>query len=565
MLKFKDYEYQRPDIAGYKKEMTDLLDQFVKAQSAEDQVKIMNLMIEKEKHLDSMENLAYIRNSIDTKDEFYEAEMDFMDENMPEVEAIKTNYYKALLKSNFKDQLIQTFGDLLFRKAENQIKTFDDAILEDSKIENKLATAYRKLIASAEIDFDGKKLNLSQMTPYRESEDRDMRKKANEAYFGFMSDNQPELDRIYDELVEVRTRMARTLGYENFTELGYRRMERLDYNQDMVKVFRDQVRDFIVPICNELRGRQTKRLDLENLKYYDQIFRFKSGNPKPKGDPDWIISKADKMYKELSSETDEFFKFMRDRDLLDLVTKKGKASGGYCTYIANYESPFIFSNFNGTLGDVTVLTHEVGHAFQVYSSRDAIVPEYNWPTSEAAEIHSMGMEFITWPWMDEFFLEEGDKFRYVHLEEGLQFIPYGVSVDEFQHFVYNNPTASPEERRAKWREIEKTYLPHLDYDGLDYLEAGGFWHKQGHIYEAPFYYIDYTLAQMCAFQYLTKSLENREEAWASYLKLCKAGGKDSFLGLLKLAGLESPFEQGSVEKITTVIKDWLDGVDDSKF
>lgn len=564
-MKFNDYKYQRPDIEGYKQTVQELLTSFENADSAEQQIVIMNELIQKEKDVNTMVELCYIRNTIDTTDKFYDEEMAFMDDMMPEVKGVKTSYYKAILNSKFKNELKETFGELLLKKAENQIQTFDDAILDDLKQENKLSTEYRKLIASAEIKFDGKTLNMSQMTPYRESEDQEVRKSANKAYFEFLESQRDDLDRIYDELVKIRTTMAKKLGFESFIELGYKRMERLDYNQEMVKVFRDQVRDHIVPICNELRKRQTKRLKLESLKYYDENFRFLSGNPVPKGEPDWIISKADKMYEELAPETHEFFKFMRERDLLDLVTKKGKAGGGYCTFIPNYESPFIFSNFNGTLGDVTVLTHEVGHAFQVYSSKDAIVPEYNWPTSEAAEIHSMGMEFITWPWMDEFFLEDGDKFRYVHLEEGLQFIPYGVSVDEFQHFVYANPEATPEGRRRQWREIEKVYLPHLDYDGIDYLETGGFWQKQAHIYEMPFYYIDYTLAQICAFQYLVKSLDNREEAWESYLKLCRAGGKDSFLGLLKLADLTSPFEPDTVEKITQVIKAWLDDVDDSKF
>jgi M3 family oligoendopeptidase len=565
MLKFKEFDYKRPDVEAFKNQVEKQLQLFEAATSVEKQIEIMEFISNEEKEISSMLDICYVRNTIDTRDEFYDKEMAYMDEAEPELASIKTKYYKTILKSEFRTELEDKFGSLLFKKAENQIQTFDDAILDDLKQENKLSTEYRKLLASAEIEFDGKKYNMSELGPFRESEVRETRERANKAYFGFLADNRETLDRIYDEMVKIRTVMAKKLGYETFTELGYKRMERLDYNQDMVAVFRDQVRDYIVPICNELRERQKSRLNYPELKFYDENFRFLSGNPKPQGDPEWIISKAEKMYKELSPETDSFFKYMRDRELLDLVTKKGKAGGGYCTYIPKYESPFIFSNFNGTLGDVTVLTHEVGHAFQVYSSRDAIVPEYLWPSSESAEIHSMGMEFITWPWMDEFFLEDGDKFRYVHLEEGLQFIPYGVSVDEFQHYVYNNPQATPEERRMKWRDIENTYLPHLDYDGLDYLETGGFWQRQAHIYEMPFYYIDYTLAQICAFQYLVKSLDNRDAAWQSYLKLCKAGGKDSFLGLLKLAGLESPFEEGTVEQITTVIKEWLDGVDDTKF
>lgn len=564
-MKFKDYEYKRPDIKAYKEEVTSYIKSFQEAKSAQEQIELIKKINKAQEHLMTMVELVLIRNTIDTTDKFYDAENDYMDEILPEEEGIRSLFYKALLGTNHKADLVKVFGELIFEKAEIISQTFDDVILEDLKTENKLASEYRKLIASAEIEFDGKKLNLSQLNPYRESDDREVRKSANKVYFDFMKDNQTSLDEIYDKLVKIRALMADKLGYSSFVELGYKRMERLDYNQDMVKNFRKQVEEFIVPICTELRKRQENRLGIGPLKYYDLSYRFNSGNPIPKGNPDWIVQQADDMYKELSPETNEFFKFMLDRELLDLVTKKGKASGGYCTYIPDYKSPFIFSNFDGTLGDVTVLTHEVGHAFQVYSSQDAILPEYAWPSSEAAEIHSMGMEFLTWPWMDKFFLEDGDKFRYVHLEEGIQFIPYGVSVDEFQHFVYENPEATPEQRRNEWREIEKKYLPHLDYDGHDYLESGGFWQKQLHIYEIPFYYIDYTLAQICAFQYLVLSLKDKEKAWNSYLNLCKAGGSRSFLGLLDLAGLKSPFEGNTVEGITTVIKEWLDGVDDTLF
>ena len=250
---------------------------------------------------------------------------------------------------------------------------------------------------------------------------------------------------------------------------------------------------------------------------------------------------------------------------MDLVSKKGKMSGGYCTYINKYKSPFIFSNFNGTSGDVDVLTHEGGHAFQCYESKDMDVPEYVFPTSEAAEIHSMSMEFLTWPWMNLFFEDEEDKYKFSHLSGAVNFIPYGVTVDEFQHFVYENPEATPRERKSKWREIEKKYLPFRDYEDNDFLNRGGFWFKQSHIFEVPFYYIDYTLAQVCAFQFWIKYREDRNKAWNDYLKLCKAGGSKSFLELVKIGNIRNPFEDGCIKEVVKPIKEWLDGIDDSKF
>jgi M3 family oligoendopeptidase len=300
------------------------------------------------------------------------------------------------------------------------------------------------------------------------------------------------------------------------------------------------------------------------LKFYDENFSFKTGNATPKGDPDWIVANGSKMYKELSPETDEFFTFMLDNNLVDLVSKKGKQGGGYCTYFSQYQAPFIFSNFNGTSGDIDVLTHEVGHAFQVYESRNINVPEYAFPTYEACEIHSMSMEFFAWPWMELFFEEDADKYRFNHLADSLQFIPYGVTVDEFQHFVYSNPEATPAERKQAWREIEKKYLPHRNYEGNAYLEQGGFWHKQGHIFASPFYYIDYTLAQLCAFQFWKRSNEDFKSAWSDYLELCQAGGSKSFIKLVELAGLTSPFEDGCISSVIGEIESWLNSINDKE-
>lgn len=389
-----------------------------------------------------------------------------------------------------------------------------------------------------------------------------MRKKASAARFGFFAEHEDELDRIYDELVKVRTEIAQKLGYNNFVELAYYRMYRTDYNAEMVAKFRNQVKEFIVPIASKLRKRQQERIGVDSLKFFDEGFNFTSGNAIPKGNPDWIIENGQQMYNELSKETGEFFQYMREENLMDLVAKKGKAGGGYCTFIENYKAPFIFSNFNGTSGDIDVLTHEAGHAFQIYSSRHFDIPEYYWPTYEAAEIHSMSMEFFTWPWMELFFAEDTEKYKFSHLSSSLLFLPYGVSVDEFQHWVYENPTASPKERKAAWREIEKTYLPHRDYDGIAYLENGGFWQRQGHIYNSPFYYIDYTLAQICAFQFWKRSRENHEEAWGDYLKLCKLGGSLPFTELVKEANLISPFKEGCVQSVVGEIEKWLNSVDD---
>ena len=561
-MNFNDYKYEHLDLEKIKGEFSELIGSFEKAENVEGQIEAFDKIIKLRNHIETMQTLVSIRHSIDTNDEFYDKENEYMDEISPILFGFTNDFYKALVNSKFKEELIKKYGKLLFDLAENTLKVFSNEIIPNAQEENRLSSKYSKLIASAKIDFDGKELNLSQMVPYTQSKDRNVRIEAAKKVAQFFAENQEEFDNIYDSLVKVRTKMAQKMGYKNYVEFGYKQLSRLEYDAKMVEGYRKQVLENIVPLHTELRKRQEKRLGVEKLRFYDEAIKFNSGNADPHGSPEWILNHGKTMYKELSKETDEFFTFMTENNLLDLLSKKGKMSGGYCTYIPEHKAPFIFANFNGTAHDIDVLTHEAGHAFQVYQSRGFDVPEYLWPTYEACEIHSMSMEFLTWPWMDLFFQNNTEKYKFIHLSEALLFIPYGVTVDEFQHWVYENPEVTPQERREKWLEIEKKYLPTRDYGEAEELKNGIFWFRQGHIFSSPFYYIDYTLAQVCAFQFWIKSREDREKAWQDYLNLCKLGGSKSFFELMKSANLKNPFEEGTLASVIPKIKEYLDNVDD---
>ena len=561
-MNFNDYKYEHLDLEKIKGQFSELIDNFERAKNVERQIEAFDKIIKLRNHIETMQTLVSIRHSIDTNDEFYDKENEYMDEISPILFGFTNDFYKALVNSKFKNELIKKYGKLLFDLAENTLKVFSNEIIPDAQEENRLSSKYSKLIASAKIDFDGKELNLSQMVPYTQSKDRNVRIEAAKKVAQFFAENQEEFDNIYDSLVKVRTKMAQKMGYKNYVEFGYKQLSRLEYDAKMVEGYRKQVLENIVPLHTELRKRQEKRLGVEKLRFYDEAIKFNSGNADPHGSPEWILNHGKTMYKELSKETDEFFTFMTENNLLDLLSKKGKMSGGYCTYIPEHKAPFIFANFNGTAHDIDVLTHEAGHAFQVYQSRGFEVPEYLWPTYEACEIHSMSMEFLTWPWMKLFFENDTEKYKFIHLSEALLFIPYGVTVDEFQHWVYENPEVTPQERREKWIEIEKKYLPTRDYGEVDELKNGIFWFRQGHIFSSPFYYIDYTLAQVCAFQFWIKSREDREKAWQDYLNLCKLGGSKSFFELMKSANLKNPFEEGTLAAVIPKIKEYLDSVDD---
>ena len=566
-MKFSEMVYERPDIDKTVAEFDTLIRSFEHAGSFEEEKRIIEQITELRMEFDSMKMLAAIYYSNDTENEVYIKEQDFMDEVSPIYEEHLTMYNKALINCRHKEELKKHFGEHLFKLAEMNAKTINHEVINDRQQENHLGSRYVKLKASAKINFRGEIRNLQEMEPMMESSDRATREEAFHAYWNFFSDNAQEFDDIYDKVVYLRDDMAKKLGFSNYVELGYNRMMRADYNPAMVAEFRKSIRDYIVPLSLKLREKQRNRIGLDKLMVYDLSLQFSSGNAHPKGDPEWILDNGKKMYDELSPETAEFFDYMMDNDLMDVLSRKGKADMGYCEYIPKYRNPYIFANMNGTDDDITVLTHEAGHAFQSYCSRDFELIEYMLPSYETAEIHSMSMEYLTYPWMELFFKEDTDKFKYSHLCSTVQFLPYGVLVDEFQHWVYENPKATPLERKSKWRELEKVYMPHLNYGDFEFLETGGRWQKQGHIYEAPFYYIDYCLAQICAFQFWSSAIHSKEgfdSSLRKYIDLCKLGGSMSFLHLLKSANLDSPFDANVVKKLAGEIETYLDSIDDRK-
>ena len=542
--KFTEIQYSRPDFEKNLSDYTSLIGEFEKASSYESQKDIINKINFLRKEYMSATNIVSIRHSIDTSDVFYKEENDFFDENGPRFSEVDEKYYRALNKSAFRKDLEAEFGAHLFVISELVTKTFIPEILEDLKEENRLSSEYQKLKASAKIELDGKTYNLAGLSPLMESSDRSLRKRASEANSNFYVENEKSFDEIYDKLVKLRHGMALKMGYKNYVELGYIKMLRSDYTANEISEYRNLIHKYVVPLAKKINAKRKEVLGLEHMFQYDNLY-FADGNPKPKGTPEEIIENGRIMYNAMSDETSEFFNFMLDNELMDLVNKKNKSGGGYCSMIPNIGAPFIFSNFNGTAHDVDVLTHEAGHAFQCYSSRHFQMTEYYWPTYEACEIHSMSMEFFAWPWIESFFKEDTNKYKYYHLVKSLLFLPYGAAVDEFQQLVYENPDMTPVERKTLWRKLENKYLPDKEIDSDDYLERGGFWQRQAHIYQSPFYYIDYTLAQVCAFQFWIKMQEDYKKAWNEYNELCKAGGSKSFLDLVKLANLKSPLEEAT--------------------
>ena len=429
--------------------------------------------------------------------------------------------------------------------------TFSPEIVPELQKENALCTEYSKLLASAQIEFDGGVYTLSQMTPFKQSSDDAKRLAAWKAEGAWYMSHADKLDSIYDELVHLRDTMGKKLGNSDYIPLGYDRMQRNCYTKEDVEAFRKAVVKHIVPLADAVYRRQAERLGKAYpMNYADNALEFRSGNPKPQGTPDDILAAGRKFYHELSGETAEFIDFMYDNELLDVLSRKGKAGGGYCTTLGSYNCPFIFANFNGTSGDVEVITHEAGHAFANFTGRFIVPSECQWPSLEACEVHSMSMEFFAWPWAEYFFGSDARKFRYTHLSGALTFIPYGTMVDHFQHLVYEKPDMTPAERNDAWRELTAIYMPWMKLDDIPFYGEGRAWQRQHHIYESPFYYIDYCLAQTVSLQFWAEIQKDSKAAWEKYMAYTRPAGTKTFKELVAGAGLDSPFGEEAMKTIS---------------
>lgn len=562
-MKFSEIQYERPDLDRLKEELAALTQRFREAKTFEEaDTAYVAVDALQGRSLRTMRTVAQIRRDIDTTDAFYDGEVAFFNQEQPKLQPLQKAWTKATLESPFRKELEEKYGSVTFRNAEISMKTFVPELVEDLQKENALVTRYTKLIASAKIEFQGEIYTLSQLSPFKLSPDDATRRAAWKAEGQWYNAQGKELDEIYDELVKLRDAMGRKLGYDGYTQLGYYRMKRNCYGPEDIDKFRVAVQKYLVPVAKQIYIKQAQRQGRDfPLSFADKDLAFRSGNPKPAGGPEDILAMGTRFYSELSPETKAFWDHMMRHEMMDVESKPGKASGGYCTSIYALHSPFIFANFNGTAHDVEVITHEAGHAFASYMNRNRVPSDTMWPSMEGCEVHSMSMEFFAEPWADGFFGGDAKKFLYTHLAGALTFIPYGTMVDHFQHVMYEYPEFGPEERHQVWRELLGLYMPWVKPGEVPFYGEGKGWQRQSHIYKTPFYYIDYCLAQTVSLEFWARIQQDPKAAFATYLDYTKLGGSMVFTDLLKEAGLGSPFDEGTLQSICAQAKKWLDEYD----
>ena len=558
MEKFCEMQYVRPDGEALLQKIREATMQLRDSGDFETAKTIFWSVQEEATHFETMSSLAYVRNTINTKDAFYEKEMEYLFGIQPRLNVEMKAFHEVLLASAFLADFEKELGELYVQQIKADIRLTDACNVELQVKESMLKQEYSKTAAAPTTQFHGEELNFYGLLKKMQSDNRLIRKEAMKAWAALYESISEKLDSIYTELMKLRLQMAENLGFSSYEEMVFLKMGRYTYTPEDLAVFRRQVCEHVVPICEKLFENQRRRLGIDTLHYYDESIVFPDGNAMPIGTTQELLEKAGKMYREISKETGDFFDFMLAYDLFDLETRNGKQQGGYCTTFPDYKAPFIFSNFNGTDADIDVLTHEAGHSFEAYEAMRRIpLTEQTFSTSEVAEIHSMSMEFFTYPWMELFFGEHAEKYRKSHLWDALECVPYMACVDEFQHRVYEEKLFDAMERRKVWSELEKKYMPWRDYDGNAFLENGGFWMQKQHIFMEPFYYIDYALARFGSLEYYGHMMQDYQSAWEDYYHLCCAGGSRSYPELLKIGNLSSPLEEGTVKKILDSIEEYI--------
>ncbi len=548
MVKISEIKYVRPNKEEILAKLANFKDRFNGASSVEEFYSVHDEYKDFIEKVGTNSRIAFIRFTQDTRNEFYAQEQDFLDEISPEISVATAEISKCYLNSKFRKQLEERFPKVMFKNLQMEVDAHDPRLIDDEVEENKLVTSYTKLMSSIVIDFKGEKLPMSGIRKYFTADDRQLRKDAYMAFGQAIEDNKEQLDEIYDKLVKVRTKMGRQLGFENYSPLGYLRMQRNCYTKEDIAKFRANVLKYLVPLATKIRNKVAADLGIEKQYIYDDSV-FTKEEPKPIGTPKEIFANASKMYNEMSEETGKLFDEMVESECFDVMSREGKWGGGYCEGLPAYKLPFILSNWNGSAGDIDVLTHEFGHALEFYKSFFIESEFLSSISMETAEVHSMSMEFLAYPWIDLFFGDKTEAYKFYHIGGAVTFIPYGTIVDYFQQTCLDNPDMTPAERNAFYNKIEKQFLPHMTTEGIPALQDGRRWQRQAHIFESPFYYIDYCFAQFTALQFLALSQQDYEATFQKYIKFLNFGGTKTYVELLQECGLMSPFEEESFKLV----------------
>ena len=558
--KFSELKVPKPSFDVVKALYDDAIN---RVKNAEDGAEVLEVVFETDllvrRILENIE-VACIRHAMDTLDERYAQDQKWADEFRPLFDKLEVDFKEAVYDSPFKDELEEQIGHTYFLKTEIKRKTVCDEIIPLRQKEQELVNEYDDIIFSGKKTVKGKDHSFLELQELFADEDRAVRKEAFKAFSEILSENEDRLEKVWDELIKVRTEIAKILGYDSYVPVGYLERERLDYGREELASFREQVVNEIVPFCNKLYEAQAKRLGIDEVMVYDENIVFPDGNAKPVGDAEYVMQQVVTMLREMSPETEEFINYIFDHELIDYKPRPEKAFREFYTLLPYNKAPFMFEHFTGSAEDVQYLSEGLGHAFASYrASRRQALNEYYSPSSDITEINAMSMVQFVNKYAERLFGDDAWKYEFGNLQYFMTFIPFGVAVDEFQHICYDNPNLTPKERTYEWRKLEEKYMPWRKYDeDNEFMNRGGYWYHKLHFFYAPLYYIEYSLATVNAMEMYRKYNERPSIAWKEYLELIDVGGSKGYLEILKQANLTPAYEEGAVKESIGYVKSFLE-------
>ena len=558
MYKFSDLQYKETDYQSLAKMILDLTEKAKKADSPSSLEEVLKIYDTEMGEVGYNYTLSYIHSSLDSSDSFWQEAL--QKESKGNAMLDTTPLLKAILENKYFSSLEEKYGPVLRDKLNKSISTGSKAQNERAE-EGDLVSKYQREKAMVRINYKGKELSEGEVIPLFESPIREERIQSRKAVAKAFLEKKELFGSMLERLISLRDTIAKENGFSNYLEYMDINYSRIGYGEKEMDAFVSEVKEYVVPVLSHIFEETRKRLGLEEMTVADISLMFVDGNAKPSGGADVLKEAAKKMYKALSPEMEAFFTGMLDSHSIDVDFSPNKVSGmGFCTDLKKGMYPFVFGNLDGTSWDVTVFTHEVGHAWQSYASDQNLdLTLFREMPLDAVEIPSKTMELFSYPFAEEFFGKDGDKFRFAHFRNAVKEIVAYTSVHELNTWIYTHVGASFDEINEKWMEIQSSYYPNVSYGEMEEEEkkGAGLLRNMG-IFMFPRYLISYVFSEMCAIDLFMEYLKDKDKALDSYNRLCRVGGSKSYPEILSAAGLEPSYKKGRVKYVMEKVKAYLE-------
>lgn len=568
MDKTKDFyniEYKRLDFNTTEKYLNRLIDNLKDSEDFNSFLEIFKKIIDIQNEIEEMFDYADIRNMRDSRDEFYEGEIDYWNSSKIRFDNLFIPFYEEILNSKYKNQLRDFVPEAFFLTLEYTKKVTNNNITDLEVREKELYKKYRNLI-SGKVVYNGEEINISKLIGLSKNNDRNKRKEIIDIYNAYFYQNKKAFDEIFIELIKIRKEIALRLGFTNYSEYSLYKLRRFGYDYKDIHAFRDNIKKYIPPLINKLRKTQEDRLKIEKLEYYDTVFF--SDPPKSIYEGEKLLEAIGSSLKEIDTDLYDFYINFYKSGYIDLLNRDNKVGFNITNYLSKSGLPVITGNFKNNYKDITSTLHELGHGFQKYNAsimdKNYIVsPLLKYPTMEIAEMFSYALELIALPYLSNLF-EEADynKYCFEVIYDLINLLPYVCLVDEFQEQIYLMDEITEEKIHETWLTLAKKYNLEYQNTGNKNLEEGCFFFRQSHIFLNPFYYIDYGISQIGAFV-IASLCESDLEAFKN---IASVASYYSIKELRDKYNLPDPFAEENISKLSKRLEKTLNtynkGVED---